>query len=107
MEMDNSELLLLSKSLESLAAKVEESVQVLKLSKSKPSGQDPLHPSYLAAEVIADSPLLWRLSLDTSQIPRNMVIVSKFVRLAPRRISRVQAFLEQVVEASSQKKKFL
>lgn len=51
LEMDNSELLLLLESPESLAAKVEEAVQVLKLSKSKPSGQDTLHPSYLAAEV--------------------------------------------------------
>lgn len=51
LEMDNSELLLLLESPESLAAKVEEAVQVLKLSKSKPSGQDTLHPSYLSAEV--------------------------------------------------------
>lgn len=51
LEMDNSELLLLLESPESLAAKVEEAVQVLKLSKTKPSGQDTLHPSYLAAEV--------------------------------------------------------
>ncbi|KAF5750455.1 polyadenylate-binding protein 7-like isoform X1 [Tripterygium wilfordii] len=51
LEMDNSELLLLLESPESLAAKVEEAVQVLKLSKTKSSGQDSLHPSYLSAEV--------------------------------------------------------
>ncbi|KAF5737507.1 polyadenylate-binding protein 7-like isoform X1 [Tripterygium wilfordii] len=51
LEMDNSELLLLLESPESLAAKVKEAVQVLKLSKTKASGQDSLHPSYLSAEV--------------------------------------------------------
>ncbi|KAI8013427.1 Polyadenylate-binding protein 7 [Camellia lanceoleosa] len=52
LEMDNSELLLLLESPESLAAKVEEAVQVLKLSKTKVSGQDSRHPtSYLSAEV--------------------------------------------------------
>ncbi|KAL5975064.1 hypothetical protein ACLOJK_031740 [Asimina triloba] len=52
LEMDNSELLLLLESPESLAAKVEEAVQVLKLSKAKvSSGQDTIHPSYLSAEV--------------------------------------------------------
>ncbi|XP_041024919.1 polyadenylate-binding protein 7 [Juglans microcarpa x Juglans regia] len=51
LEMDNSELLLLLESTESLAAKVEEAVQVLKYSKTKVSGQDALHPSYLSAEV--------------------------------------------------------
>ncbi|GAV82316.1 RRM_1 domain-containing protein/PABP domain-containing protein [Cephalotus follicularis] len=51
LEMDNSELLLLLESPESLAAKVGEAVEVLKLSKTKVSGQDVLHPSYLSAEV--------------------------------------------------------
>ncbi|XP_028108068.1 polyadenylate-binding protein 7-like isoform X1 [Camellia sinensis] len=52
LEMDNSELLLLLESPESLATKVEEAVQVLKLSKTKVSGQDSRHPtSYLSAEV--------------------------------------------------------
>ncbi|KAA8516633.1 hypothetical protein F0562_016861 [Nyssa sinensis] len=51
LEMDNSELLLLLESPESLTAKVEEAVQVLKLSKTKVSGQDAIHPSYLSAEV--------------------------------------------------------
>nr|DAD48716.1 TPA_asm: hypothetical protein HUJ06_018653 [Nelumbo nucifera] len=51
LEMDNSELLLLLESPESLAAKVEEAVQVLKLSKTKVSGQDSIHPNYLSAEV--------------------------------------------------------
>lgn len=51
LEMDNSELLLLLESPESLVAKVEEAVQVLKYSKTQVSGQDTLHPSYLSAEV--------------------------------------------------------
>ncbi|KDP29218.1 hypothetical protein JCGZ_16607 [Jatropha curcas] len=52
LEMDNSELLLLLESPESLAAKVEEAVQVLKISKTKVSGQNTLHPTtYLSAEV--------------------------------------------------------
>ncbi|XP_077210547.1 polyadenylate-binding protein 7-like isoform X2 [Tasmannia lanceolata] len=51
LEMDNSELLLLLESPESLAAKVEEGVQVLKISKSKVGNQDALHPNYLSAEV--------------------------------------------------------
>lgn len=51
LEMDNSELLLLLESPESLAAKVEEAVQVLKLSNTKVSSQEALHPSYLSAEV--------------------------------------------------------
>ncbi|XP_059646780.1 polyadenylate-binding protein 7-like [Cornus florida] len=51
LEMDNSELLLLLESPESLAGKVEEAVQVLKLSNAKVSGQDALHSSYLSAEV--------------------------------------------------------
>ncbi|GMY25062.1 polyadenylate-binding protein 7 [Fagus crenata] len=52
LEMDNSELLLLLESPESLATKVKEAVQVLNYSKAKVSGQDPpLHPSYLSAEV--------------------------------------------------------
>ncbi|XP_050227710.1 polyadenylate-binding protein 7 isoform X2 [Mercurialis annua] len=52
LEMDNAELLLLLESPDSLAAKVEEAVQVLKISKTKLPGQDTLHPSYhLSAEV--------------------------------------------------------
>lgn len=51
LEMDNSELLLLLESPESLVTKVEEAVQVLKYSKTKVSGQDTLHSSYLSAEV--------------------------------------------------------
>ncbi|KAJ7972296.1 Polyadenylate-binding protein [Quillaja saponaria] len=51
LEMDNGELLLLLESPESLSAKVEEAVHVLKNSKTKVSGQDALHPSYLSAEV--------------------------------------------------------
>ncbi|XP_022144571.1 polyadenylate-binding protein 7 [Momordica charantia] len=50
LEMDNTELLLLLESPESLAAKVEEAVQVLKISKTKMSNQDTLS-SYLSAEV--------------------------------------------------------
>ncbi|KAF2289817.1 hypothetical protein GH714_038788 [Hevea brasiliensis] len=51
LEMDNSELLLLLESPDTLASKIEEAVQVLKISKTKASGQDSLHPSYLPAEV--------------------------------------------------------
>nr|XP_016432662.1 PREDICTED: embryonic polyadenylate-binding protein A-like [Nicotiana tabacum] len=51
LEMDNAELLLLLESPESLATKVEEAVEVLKLSKAKVSSQDSLHPSFLSAEV--------------------------------------------------------
>ncbi|OWM82476.1 polyadenylate-binding protein 7 [Punica granatum] len=51
LEMDNSELLLLLESPESLAAKVEEAVQVLKLSKSKSSNQAALQPNFLSTEV--------------------------------------------------------
>ncbi|KAG0477313.1 hypothetical protein HPP92_014154 [Vanilla planifolia] len=52
LEMDNSELLLLLESPESLAAKVEEAVQVLELSKTKVSSQEALHSSnFLSAEV--------------------------------------------------------
>ncbi|KAI3447525.1 hypothetical protein Pfo_004190 [Paulownia fortunei] len=51
LEMDNSELLLLLDSPESLAAKVEEAVEVLKLSKSKVSNQDSLCSNYLSGEV--------------------------------------------------------
>eukprot|EP00262_Sarcandra_glabra_P014007 TRINITY_DN3996_c1_g1_i1.p1 TRINITY_DN3996_c1_g1~~TRINITY_DN3996_c1_g1_i1.p1 ORF type:complete len:627 (+),score=105.88 TRINITY_DN3996_c1_g1_i1:119-1999(+) len=52
LEMDNSELLLLLESPESLAAKVEEAVQVLKLSKTKVASQDSLRSTnYLSAEV--------------------------------------------------------
>ncbi|KAL3532017.1 hypothetical protein ACH5RR_005538 [Cinchona calisaya] len=52
LEMDNSELLLLLESPESLAAKVDEAVEVLKLSKAKvSSSQEALHPNYLSAGV--------------------------------------------------------
>ncbi|GKV10198.1 hypothetical protein SLEP1_g21600 [Rubroshorea leprosula] len=51
LEMDNSELLLLIESPEALAAKVEEAMDVLKLSKTKVSAQDTLHSSYLCTEV--------------------------------------------------------
>ncbi|KAF7818707.1 polyadenylate-binding protein 7-like [Senna tora] len=51
LEMDNGELLLLLESPDSLTAKVEEAVQVLKNSKTKVSGQDVLHPNYFSAEV--------------------------------------------------------
>ncbi|XVF76322.1 hypothetical protein PTKIN_Ptkin13bG0257200 [Pterospermum kingtungense] len=51
LEMDNAELLLLLESPESLAAKVEEAVEVLKLSNAKVSGQDALHPNFLSAGV--------------------------------------------------------
>nr|XP_010923280.1 polyadenylate-binding protein 7 isoform X2 [Elaeis guineensis] len=51
LEMDNSELLLLLESPESLAAKVEEAVEVLKLSKTNVGGQESLQPSYLSNEV--------------------------------------------------------
>ncbi|GAB4833522.1 hypothetical protein Ancab_031766 [Ancistrocladus abbreviatus] len=51
LEMDNSELLLLLESPDSLAAKVEEAVQVLKISKTKIPSQDTIHSSYLSAEV--------------------------------------------------------
>ncbi|GLT58964.1 hypothetical protein SLA2020_318170 [Shorea laevis] len=51
LEMDNSELLLLIESPEALTAKVEEAMDVLKLSKTKVSGQDTLHSSYLSSEV--------------------------------------------------------
>lgn len=51
LEIDNSELLLLMESPDSLAVKVEEAVQVLKISQVKMSSQDDLHPSYLSTEV--------------------------------------------------------
>ena len=51
LEMDNSELLLLLESPESLAAKVEEAVEVLKLSKTNVGGQESLHPNYFSNEV--------------------------------------------------------
>ncbi|XP_019054344.1 PREDICTED: polyadenylate-binding protein 1-A isoform X2 [Nelumbo nucifera] len=51
LEMDNSELLLLLESPESLADKVEEAMQVLKLSKTRVSRQDSIHPNYLSAEI--------------------------------------------------------
>ncbi|XP_042511837.1 polyadenylate-binding protein 7-like [Macadamia integrifolia] len=51
LEMDNSELLLLLESPESLAAKVEEAVQVLKLSKTKAAEQGAFHPNFLSSEV--------------------------------------------------------
>lgn len=49
LEMDNSELLLLLESPESLAAKVEEAVHVLKFSKTKMPNQDTR--SFLSAEL--------------------------------------------------------
>ncbi|KAL2493689.1 Polyadenylate-binding protein 7-like [Forsythia ovata] len=51
LEMDNSELLQLLESPESLATKVEEAVQVLELSKAKVSSQDAIHSNYLSAQV--------------------------------------------------------
>ncbi|KAI4378696.1 hypothetical protein MLD38_016140 [Melastoma candidum] len=51
LEMDNSELLVLLESPDSVASKVEEAVQVLKLSKTKSSSQESLHPGFLSAEV--------------------------------------------------------
>lgn len=51
LEMDNSELLLLLESPEALTGKVEEAVEVLKMSKPKVSGQEALQPSFLSAEV--------------------------------------------------------
>ncbi|KAK8712018.1 hypothetical protein V6N13_147270 [Hibiscus sabdariffa] len=52
LEMDNSELVVLLESPEALAAKVEEAVEVLKLSNAKVSAQDPhLHPNFLSAGV--------------------------------------------------------
>lgn len=53
LEMDNSELLLLLESPESLAAKVEEAVHVLEISKTSVGGnQKALHPNnFLSAEV--------------------------------------------------------
>ncbi|KAF9597546.1 hypothetical protein IFM89_019537, partial [Coptis chinensis] len=51
LEMDNTELILLLDSPESLAAKVDEAVQVLKRSKTKAAGQEVLHPNYLSTEV--------------------------------------------------------
>ncbi|PKU61809.1 polyadenylate-binding protein 3-like [Dendrobium catenatum] len=52
LEMDNSELLLLLESPDALSAKVEEAIQVLKLSKTQVSGRVPLHPNnFLPSEV--------------------------------------------------------
>ncbi|ONK75716.1 uncharacterized protein A4U43_C03F19800 [Asparagus officinalis] len=54
LEMDNSELLLLLESPESLAAKVDEAIHVLEISKTKASGggQEALHPNnFFSAEV--------------------------------------------------------
>ncbi|KAL0374978.1 UNVERIFIED_CONTAM: Polyadenylate-binding protein 7 [Sesamum radiatum] len=51
LEMDNSELLLLLDSPGSLAAKVEEAVEVLKLSKAKLSNQNSLYTNYLSSGV--------------------------------------------------------
>ncbi|KAH0752508.1 hypothetical protein KY285_005656 [Solanum tuberosum] len=53
LEMDNAELLLLLESPESLAAKVEEAVEVLKLSNAKVSSQESLQPSFLSAPEVA------------------------------------------------------
>lgn len=51
LEMDNSELLVLLESPDSLAAKVEEAVKVLQLSKAKIGSQESLQPNYLSSEV--------------------------------------------------------
>lgn len=53
LEMDNSELLLLLESPDSLSAKIDEAVEVLKISNSKAEvpGQDALCPIHLSAEV--------------------------------------------------------
>ncbi|XP_031488439.1 uncharacterized protein LOC116256268 isoform X2 [Nymphaea colorata] len=51
LEMDNAELLLFLESPEALAAKVDEAVQVLNLSKAKVESQDVLHSKFLSAEV--------------------------------------------------------
>ncbi|KAL8149961.1 hypothetical protein AgCh_006828 [Apium graveolens] len=51
LEMEPSELLLLLESPESLSARVENAVEVLKVSKPIVPGQEALHPSYLSAEV--------------------------------------------------------
>ncbi|KAG0463524.1 hypothetical protein HPP92_019593 [Vanilla planifolia] len=53
LEMDNSELLLLLVSPESLARKVEEAVQVLKLSKTKMVGQEPPLPHKILSTEVA------------------------------------------------------
>lgn len=53
LEMDNAELLLLLESPESLATKVDEAVDVLKLSKAKVSSQESLQPSFLSASEVA------------------------------------------------------
>lgn len=51
LEMDNNELLLLLESPDSLAAKVEEAVQVLKMSKTKVSAQDAHTGNFLAGGI--------------------------------------------------------
>lgn len=51
LEMDNSELLVLLDAPESLAAKVEEAVQVLKLSKAKVSNPDAMRSNFLSVAV--------------------------------------------------------
>ncbi|KAL3825827.1 hypothetical protein ACJIZ3_021856 [Penstemon smallii] len=54
LEMDNSELLLLLDSPESLAAKVEEAFEVLQVSKGKVTNQDSLHPKLLSSGVVVN-----------------------------------------------------
>lgn len=50
LEMDNCELLLLLESPESLAAKVDEAVHVLEVSKARAGGvQESLHANFLSA----------------------------------------------------------
>ncbi|KAL2934863.1 Embryonic polyadenylate-binding protein [Bienertia sinuspersici] len=49
LEMDNAELLLLLESSESLKTKVEEAMQVLKLSKVKIPNQEKLHANFLTS----------------------------------------------------------
>lgn len=51
LEMDNSELLVLLDSPDSLSSKVDEAVQVLKLSTAKVSSSDAPRSNYLSARV--------------------------------------------------------
>lgn len=51
LEMDNSELLLLLDSPESLAVKVDEAVEVLKMSKAKTGNRDSVRPNYVSSQV--------------------------------------------------------
>lgn len=51
LEMDNVELLLLLESPDSLTAKVEEALQVLKLSRAKIHNQENIHSNFLTVGV--------------------------------------------------------